>query len=203
MTSPLKPFSRAASSRSRANARSFSTIRSSGSPGWIVSRSSPTSLTSRGVSIVGTAVAAGVGCGGAGIAVAWRTADRGRPRPGRPSGPLRPPRHLLGHVGLGQVERERAPLAGRADQADLAAQQPGDLAADRQAQAGPPYLRLVLPSACWNASKMICCLSGGMPMPVSETEMASTVEARFRSSFSVFQPPCTGSIDQSRPAPAA
>ena len=25
----------------------------------------------------------------------------------------------------------------------------------------PPYLRLVLPSACWNASKMICCLSGG------------------------------------------
>ena len=41
---------------------------------------------------------------------------------------------LLGHVGLGQVERERAPLARRADQADLAAQQPGDLAADRQAQ---------------------------------------------------------------------
>ena len=34
----------------------------------------------------------------------------------------------------------------------------------------PPYLRLVLPSACWNASKMICCLSGGMPMPVSVTE---------------------------------
>ena len=23
----------------------------------------------------------------------------------------------------------------------------------------PPYLRLVLPSACWNASKMICCFS--------------------------------------------
>ena len=38
----------------------------------------------------------------------------------------------------------------------------------------PPYLRLVLPSACWNASKMICCLSGGMPMPVSVTEKAST-----------------------------
>ena len=33
----------------------------------------------------------------------------------------------------------------------------------------PPYLRLVLPSACWNASKMICCLSGEMPMPVSDT----------------------------------
>jgi len=24
----------------------------------------------------------------------------------------------------------------------------------------PPYLRDVEPSACWNASKMICCLSG-------------------------------------------
>jgi len=34
----------------------------------------------------------------------------------------------------------------------------------------PPYLRLVLPSACWNASKMICCFSGEMPMPVSLTE---------------------------------
>jgi hypothetical protein len=33
----------------------------------------------------------------------------------------------------------------------------------------PPYLRLVEPSACWNASKMTFCLSGGMPMPVSLT----------------------------------
>ena len=33
----------------------------------------------------------------------------------------------------------------------------------------PPYLRDVEPSACWNASKMICCLSGEMPMPVSVT----------------------------------
>ena len=52
----------------------------------------------------------------------------------------------------------------------------------------PPYLRLVEPSACWNASKMICCLSDGMPMPVSETAMASTSDARFRSSFSGFHP---------------
>ena len=58
----------------------------------------------------------------------------------------------------------------------------------------PPYFRLVLPSACWNASKMICCLSGGMPMPVSLTEIASTAAARFSSSFSGFQPPRTGSI---------
>ena len=33
----------------------------------------------------------------------------------------------------------------------------------------PPYLRLVVPSACWNASKMSFCLSFGMPMPVSRT----------------------------------
>ena len=38
----------------------------------------------------------------------------------------------------------------------------------------PPYLREVEPSACWNASKMICCLSAEMPMPVSLTEKATT-----------------------------
>ena len=59
------------------------------------------------------------------------------------------------------------PSPGVLRQPDLAAEQPRDLAADRQAQAVPPYLRLVEPSACWNASKMICCFSGGMPMPVS------------------------------------
>ena len=36
----------------------------------------------------------------------------------------------------------------------------------------PPYLRLVVPSACWNASKISCCLSFGMPMPVSRTSKA-------------------------------
>jgi hypothetical protein len=30
-------------------------------------------------------------------------------------------------------------------------------------------LRLVDPSACWKASKMICCLSGEMPIPESDT----------------------------------
>ena len=38
----------------------------------------------------------------------------------------------------------------------------------------PPYLRLVVPSACWKASKMMRCLSSGMPMPVSMTEKAIT-----------------------------
>ena len=46
----------------------------------------------------------------------------------------------------------------------------------------PPYLRLVLPSACWNASKMICCLSVEMPMPVSVTVKAITRSAWFSSS---------------------
>ena len=38
----------------------------------------------------------------------------------------------------------------------------------------PPYLRLVLASACWNASKMIRCFSAGMPMPVSDTSNETT-----------------------------
>src|SRR5204862_354663 len=36
----------------------------------------------------------------------------------------------------------------------------------------PPYFRLVVPSACWNASKMMRCLSCAMPIPVSVTENA-------------------------------
>ena len=47
----------------------------------------------------------------------------------------------------------------------------------------PPKLRLVLPSACWNTSKMICCLSGGIPMAVSVTKNSSTEAARLRLSF--------------------
>ncbi len=45
VTSPLKPFSRAASRRKRAKPVSFSTISKTRSPGRILSRSSPTSLT--------------------------------------------------------------------------------------------------------------------------------------------------------------
>ncbi len=37
----------------------------------------------------------------------------------------------------------------------------------------PPYLRLVVPSACWNASKITDSFSAGMPMPVSRTSNAS------------------------------
>ena len=38
----------------------------------------------------------------------------------------------------------------------------------------PPYLRDVPASACWNASKMIFCFSGGMPMPLSVTVKRTT-----------------------------
>jgi hypothetical protein len=41
----------------------------------------------------------------------------------------------------------------------------------------PPYLRLVVPSACWNASKISCCLSFAIPIPVSLTANAITVSA--------------------------
>ena len=38
----------------------------------------------------------------------------------------------------------------------------------------PPYLRLVLASACWKASNTIFCFSTGMPTPVSVTSKATT-----------------------------
>ena len=41
----------------------------------------------------------------------------------------------------------------------------------------PPNLRLVVPSACWNASKISRCLSFAMPMPVSFTAKAMTPPA--------------------------
>ena len=41
----------------------------------------------------------------------------------------------------------------------------------------PPNLRLMVPSACWKASKMVRSCSGGMPMPVSVTSNASTPSA--------------------------
>ena len=41
----------------------------------------------------------------------------------------------------------------------------------------PPYFRLVVPSACWKASKMMRCLSAGIPTPVSATRNAITAGA--------------------------
>src|SRR5712671_6314621 len=55
----------------------------------------------------------------------------------------------------------------------------------------PPYLRLVVPSACWKASKMIFCLLRGMPMPVSIAEKAITPPARWSASLSSPRRSCT------------
>ena len=57
----------------------------------------------------------------------------------------------------------------------------------------PPYLRVVDASACWNASKMMRCFSSGMPMPVSMTLKAMTLEARSSASCPGVHPPVTGS----------
>ena len=91
-------------------------------------------------------------------------------------------------VGLRQVERERAAAPGVLTSR---ISPPSSRAISRliaRPRPVPPYLRLVLPSACWNASKMICCLSGGMPMPVSVTENATTASAAFSDSLSRLQP---------------
>ena len=45
---------------------------------------------------------------------------------------------------------------------------------DRQAQASAAKLRVTELSACSNALKIACCLSAGMPMPVSRTAKCST-----------------------------
>ncbi len=45
----------------------------------------------------------------------------------------------------------------------------------------PPYLRLVVPSACWNAPKIVSSCCSGMPMPVSLTRKATTAPPRWTS----------------------
>ncbi len=103
--------------------------------------------------------------GGAISVSASAGALRARPRP--PSaGPM-----LLS----GRYRVKVLPLPGRAVQADLATEQVRQLAADRKAEAGAAVLAAVPASACWKASKMIFCFSGGMPIPVSLTAKSTTV----------------------------
>ncbi|OEZ59967.1 hypothetical protein DUGA6_36070 [Duganella sp. HH105] len=52
----------------------------------------------------------------------------------------------------------------------------------------PPYLRLVVPSACWKALKMACWSSARMPMPVSCTAKAMRPSPSARAA-SVIWPP--------------
>ena len=73
---------------------------------------------------------------------------------------------------------------------DLAAEQPRQLAADRQAEAGAAVLAAGRAVGLLERLEDDLLLVGGMPMPVSVTANASTSAARFRSSLSVLQPPC-------------
>ncbi len=59
----------------------------------------------------------------------------------------------------------------------------------------PPYLREVEPSACWKASKMICCFSAEMPMPVSLTLNAMTCSTASSDSASGDHPETAGAIE--------
>ena len=89
VTNPLKPFSRAASSNTRAKARSFSTIKMVESSGFKQLRSSPTSLTSLGVSRTS----------------GWLSrAPSGRVDPFSPFEGCRPPCGFLRYEALGQEE---------------------------------------------------------------------------------------------------
>ena len=102
------------------------------------------------------------------------------PRPpgrGRRAAPRASPsrrRRAVPYVRRGQVERERAALARlRCTRISPPSRRAISRLIERPRPV-PPYLRAVVPSACWNASKISRSLSSGMPMPVSITENAIT-----------------------------
>ena len=78
---------------------------------------------------------------------------------------------------VGQVERERGALALAARHVDLAAEQAAISRLIDRPSPVPPKRLEIEPSACWKASKISRSLSGGMPIPVSVTENATTVSA--------------------------
>ena len=65
----------------------------------------------------------------------------------------------------------------------------------------PPYLRLVLPSACWKASKMICCLSAEMPMPVSRHRERDDLGGAVQGFRSADSTPISTGLDRERDVP--
>jgi hypothetical protein len=145
----LKPASRAASSSTFENARSFSTISITRSPLEIESRSSsatfakisPSKSSGRGGRRLGVdrhpgqRTAADAGCGAAVVGAGGAARLLGIER--EPALRTRAARRV---VALRQVQGEGAADAGRADEPDLAAEQPRQLAADREAEAGAAVL---------------------------------------------------------------
>ena len=100
----------------------------------------------------------------------------------RPDGKTLKPRQgqcgTLGWPSMAQAdsrgEMERTAVAGFALHPDRPAHvlhQPQEIVSPRPV---PPYLRVVEPSACVNASKICCCFSAGIPIPVSRTEKCKT-----------------------------
>ena len=119
------------SSAKSAKPRSLSTISTTRSSGWIASRSS-LPRASRGRAVRRRAHPWAI--------VRHRQSHRRRLLARARCERRDAPRRLLRHERLRQIERELAAHVRRADQPDLAAQQPGRFAADRQAQAGAAVL---------------------------------------------------------------
>ena len=135
------------------------------------SSSSSSSARSSAATRRGRAVALAGGAGSRPPASARASAGCGRRAGSR--GRLGAPRRTSGSSSVNV-----AALARRRCDADLAAEQARDLAADRQPEARcRRSARLVVPSACWKASKMSRSLSSAMPMPVSTTGTRSRVAA--------------------------
>ena len=169
---PLEPLLAGGVEQEPGEPGSFSTISSTRSPGRMSSRSSPTSLTSWPASAPGPRSATGVPSHVAVAAGRHGPAARDGGRAVRDDGPCGRPRRRVGRpagtawnvLPRPGVDVSRISPPSSRDSSRLIA----------RPRPVPPYLRLVEPSACWNASKMICCLSAGMPMPVSVTANAST-----------------------------
>ena len=64
----------------------------------------------------------------------------------------------------------------------------------------PPNLRLIVPSACWNASKIVRSCSGAMPMPVSVTWNATTCSAAVSGGFVNRSSPACRMVSVTSPA---
>ena len=83
-------------------------------------------------------------------------------------------------VGLRQIEREGAALAGRAAELNFAAEQAGEFAADGEAEAGAAVLAAGAGVGLLEGLEDDALLFRGMPMPVSETSKAMTEPALLR-----------------------
>ena len=135
-------------------------ISSTRSPGWMRWRSSLSGLSSTGSSSAASArsTAMRVSTGTS----ATRSAARQRR-----------------DVDRRQVQRERAALCRPRCVSRISP--PSSLAISRlidRPRPVPPYLRLVVPSACWNASKMTWCLSGANADAGVFDRKATTLVAR-------------------------